>query len=94
ADAVSVRARLYENLTDTDKELFGEDGSININPASLTVCDPCYVEPALAEAEPYDRFQFVRNGFFVADPKDSKPGVPVFNRIVSLKSSFKLPKEQ
>ncbi len=50
------------------------------------------MEPALAEAKPYDSFQFVRNGYFCADSHDSKPGAPVFNRIVSLKSSFKLPK--
>ena len=49
-------------------------------------------EPALAAAAPYDRFQFVRNGYFCADSKDSRDGAPVFNRIVSLKSSFKLPK--
>jgi glutaminyl-tRNA synthetase len=50
------------------------------------------VEPALAEAKAYDSFQFMRNGYFCADCKDSKKGQPVFNRIVSLKSSFKLPK--
>ena len=63
---------------------------MNLNPDSLEICD-AYLEQSLAKAEPYDRFQFVRNGFFCADAKDSLPGAPVFNRIVSLKSSFKLP---
>ena len=52
----------------------------------------CYVEPALKGAEPYDSFQFVRQGFFNVDVRDSKPDALVFNRIVSLKSSFVLPK--
>ena len=63
-------------------------------PNSLTELDNCYVEPALADAKAYDSFQFVRNGFFCADYKDSREGAPVFNRIVSLKSSFKLPKQE
>ena len=63
---------------------------MNINPDSLTVCN-AKVEPALMDAKAYDSYQFVRQGFFVADAKDSAPGNPVFNRIVSLKSSFKLP---
>ena len=68
-----------------------EDGSLNVNPNSLTKVT-AYVEPALMEAKGYDSFQFVRTGFFCADIHDSKEGAPVFNRIVSLKSSFKLPK--
>ena len=71
-----------------------EDGSLNLNPNSLTVLDDCYLEPALKEAKAYDSYQFVRTGFFCADCRDSKPGAPVFNRIVSLKSSFKLPKPE
>jgi len=70
--------------------MFAEDGTLNLNPDSLAVREECYVEPALAEAVAGDRFQFVRNGFFCVDTKDSSPGAPVFNRIVSLKSSFKL----
>ena len=90
--AVKVTARLYESLVDPDKEeIYDEEGNVNVNPASLTTIEDCYVEPELAEAKPYDRFQFVRNGFFCVDAKDSKEGAPVFNRIVSLKSSFKLP---
>lgn len=51
----------------------------------------CYLEPSLKDAKAYDSFQFVRNGFFCVDAKDSKEDALVFNRIVSLKSSFKLP---
>ncbi len=92
--AVRVTARLYESLIDEEKEVYDEEGNVNVNPNSLELIDDCYVEPKLAEAKAYDSFQFVRNGFFVADAKDSKPGAPVFNRIVSLKSSFKLPTAQ
>lgn len=89
--AAKAECRLYENIVDEEKGVYNkEDGSLNLNPNSLVVLKDCYVEPALAEAEAYDSFQFVRNGFFCADCHDSKPGEPVFNRIVSLKSSFKL----
>ena len=90
--AKQVEVRLYENIVDEEKGKLNEDGSLNLNPNSLTILKNCYVEPALAEAEAYDSLQFVRNGFFCADCKDSKPGEPVFNRIVSLKSSFKIQK--
>ena len=92
AQAVEAEVRLYENIIDEEKGKYNEDGSLNLNPNSLTVLEHCYVEPELAKAEAYDSFQFVRQGYFCADCKDSKPGHPVFNRIVSLKSSFKLPK--
>lgn len=82
--------RLYENIVDEELGVYNEDGSLNLNPNSLTVLENCVVEPSLMEAKPYDSFQFVRQGFFCADAKDSKPGQPVFNRIVSLKSSFKI----
>ncbi len=91
ADAVPCTVRLYENIIDEEKGVYNEDGSLNLNPNSLTVCQ-AYVEPALAQAKAYDRFQFVRNGYFCADYKDSAEGAPVFNRIVGLKSSFVLPK--
>lgn len=71
--------------------MYNEDGSLNLNPDSLKVLRDCWIEPALAGAKAYDSFQFVRQGFFCADARDSKPGALVFNRIVSLKSSFKLP---
>ncbi len=90
-DAVQAEVRLYENIVDEEKGVYNEDGSLNINPDSLTV-KQAYLEPALAQAEPYDSFQFVRNGYYCVDAKDSREGRPVFNRIVSLKSSFKLPK--
>ena len=95
--ATPVQVRLYENLIDEKKademgSTYDENGELYLNPNSLTVCG-AYVEPALKEAKAYDRFQFVRQGFFCADYKDSKEGAPVFNRIVSLKSSFVLPKE-
>ena len=87
-----VTVRLYENLVDESKGVYDkETGELNLNPNSLTVCE-AYVEPALLDAKPYDSFQFVRNGYFTADCRDSAPGAPVFNRIVSMKSSFKLPK--
>ena len=90
--AVSVECRLYENIVDEEKGKLNEDGSLNLNPNSLTIIKNCYVEPALAEAKPYDSYQFVRNGCFCADCKDSTPEHLVFNRIVSLKSSFKIAK--
>ena len=92
--AKQVTVRLYENIVDEDLGVYNEDGSLNLNPNSLTVLDQCYVEPSLADAKAYESFQFVRNGFFCVDYKDSTDGAPVFNRIVSLKSSFKLPKQQ
>ena len=90
--AVKATARLYENLVDEEKGVYNkEDGSLNLNPDSLKVCENCYIEPAVGGAKAYDSFQFVRNGFYCVDSKDSKEDALVFNRIVSLKSSFKLP---
>ena len=91
--AIKVKARLYENIIDEEKGVYNEDGSLNLNPNSLTELDNCYVEPAIRGAKAYDSFQFVRNGFFCVDYKDSTENHPVFNRIVSLKSSFVLPKK-
>lgn len=90
AEAVKAEVRLYENIVDEEKGVYNEDGSLNLNPNSLTVRTNCYVEPSLVEAKAYDSFQFVRQGFFCVDSKDSTPENLVFNRIVSLKSSFKL----
>ncbi len=89
--AVDAKVRLYENLIDEEKGVYNEDGSMNINPDSLKVLKG-KLEPALQGAKAYESFQFVRNGFFCVDAKDSKEDKLVFNRIVSLKSSFKLPK--
>lgn len=91
--AVKATVRLYENLVDEEKGVYNEeDGSINLNPNSLVELKDCCLEPSLADAKPYDSFQFVRQGFFCVDAKDSKPDALVFNRIVGLKSSFVLPK--
>ncbi len=88
--AGKVTARLYEQLIDEEKGKLNEDGSLNFNPNSLEVVENCYVEPLLMEAKPYESFQFVRDGYFCVDCRDSKEGQPVFNRVVSLKSSFKI----
>jgi len=90
--ALKAEMRLYENIVDEEKGKLDENGNLNLNPNSLTILKDCYVESCLKDAKAYDSFQFVRNGFFCVDAKDSKPDALVFNRIVSLKSSFKLPK--
>ena len=89
---INAECRLYDNLIDEEKGVYNEDGSMNINPDSLTVVKNAVLETSLKDAKPLESFQFVRNGFFCVDSKDSKPNALVFNRIVSLKSSFKLPK--
>lgn len=91
-EAIQVEARLYENIIDEEKGVYNEDGSMNINPNSLKVVKNCYVEPVVEKAEAYESFQFVRQGYFCVDCKDSKQGELVFNRVVSQKSSYKLPK--
>ena len=91
-EALNAEVRLYENIIDEEKGVYDENGSLNLNPNSITVIKNAKLEPELKDAVAYDKFQFVRNGFFCVDSKDSKPGAPVFNRIVSLKSSFVLPK--
>lgn len=90
--AVKAECRLYENLIDEEKGKLNEDGSLNLNPNSLKIVTECYVEPGLKDAKAFDSFQFVRNGYFCVDCKDSTPEHLVFNRIVSLKSSFKIAK--
>ena len=92
--AVKAEVRLYENIVDEELGVYNEDGSLNLNPNSLNVLKECYVEPSLADAKGYDSFQFVRQGYFCVDAKDSKEDALVFNRIVSLKSSYKLPAQQ
>ena len=90
ATAIGATVRLYENLIDEEKGVYNEDGSLNLNPNSRTVIDNCVLEESLANAKAYESFQFVRNGFFCVDYKDSKEGSLVFNRVVSLKSSFRI----
>ena len=89
-DVIEAKVRLYENIIDEEKGVYDENGELNLNPCSLKEMK-AVIEPSVRDAKPFDRFQFVRNGFFSVDPKDSGEGRPVFNRIVSLKSSFKLP---
>ncbi len=91
AHAVKAEVRLYENLIDEEKGVYNEDGSLNLNPNSRTILKECYIEDNVRGAKPYDSFQFVRQGYFCVDARDSKDDALVFNRIVSLKSSFKLP---
>ena len=93
ADAIKAEVRLYENIIDEEKGVYNDDGSLNLNPNSLTVMGECYIEPSVKEAKAYDSYQFVRQGFFCVDCRDSKPEALVFNRIVSLKSSYVLPKQ-
>jgi len=88
--ALKAEVRLYENIIDEEKGVYNEDGSININPNSVTILKNCFVEPDFAKAQSEEKFQFVRNGYFCVDSKDSKTESLVFNRIVSLKSSFKI----
>lgn len=87
--AVEAEVRLYENIVDGEKGAYKEDGTVNVNPNSLTILEKCYLEPALKDAKPYDSFQFLRHGYFCVDCKDSKENHLVFNRIVSQKSSYK-----
>ncbi len=90
--SVKAQVRLYENIIDEEKGVYNEDQSLNLNPNSLTVLNDCRIEPSVANAAAYDSFQFVRQGFFCVDCKDSGKDGLVFNRIVSLKSSYALPK--
>ena len=92
SSAYTATVRLYENIIDEEKGVYNEeDGSLNLNPDSVRVCEGAKCEPSLKDAQAFDRFQFVRAGYFCVDEKDHTPGAPVFHRIVSLKSSFKLP---
>ena len=88
-DCLDATVRLYENLVDEEKGKLNADGTLNLNPNSRTILEHCKLESSLKDAKPFDSFQFVRNGFFNVDCRDSEDGRPVFNRIVGLKSSFK-----
>jgi len=90
--AVKCETRLYENIVDEEKGKLNEDGTLNLNPNSIRVMKNSYIEESIKEAKKGDRFQFVRTGYFIVDTKDTTDENYVFNRIVSLKSSFKLPK--
>ena len=88
--AVNAECRLYENLVDEEKGKLDANGNLNLNPNSRIILKDCKLEPNFDGAKAYDSYQFVRNGFFCVDSKDSRPDSLVFNRVVSLKSSFKL----
>lgn len=89
SDCVDAEVRLYENIVDEEKGVYNEDGSLNLNPNSMTVMEHCKLETCLKDSKAYDSYQFVRNGYYCCDAKDSRPDHLVFNRIVSLKSSYK-----
>lgn len=90
ATAIKAECRLYENIVDEEKGKLDEEGNLNLNPNSLTVLKDCYIEGGIAGCKKYDSYQFLRNGYFCVDCKDSTDEKTVFNRIVGLKSSFKL----
>ena len=87
--SIPAEIRLYENIVNEEAGAYDEDGNVNVNPDSLKIKNG-YLEENLKGLKPYDKFQFVRNGYFSVDP-DAAEDKPVINRIVSLKSSFKLP---
>jgi glutamine--tRNA ligase len=88
--AIKAECRLYENIVDEEKGKLDDEGNLNLNPNSLTVLKDCYIESGIYGCKKYDSFQFLRNGYFCVDCKDSTDEKTVFNRIVGLKSSFKL----
>lgn len=93
--ALSCQVRLFENIVDEEKGVYDDEtGELNLNPNSLQILEDCKVEPSLKGAQAPESFQFVRTGFFCVDSKLNTEEKPVFNRIVSLKSSFKLPAAQ
>ena len=93
--ALSCQVRLFENIVDEEKGVYDDEtGELNLNPNSLQILEDCKVEPSLKGAKAPESFQFVRTGFFCVDSKLNTEEKPVFNRIVSLKSSFKLPAAQ
>ncbi len=87
--AEKAEVRLYENIVDEEKGVYNEDGSLNLNPDSITILKECFIEPSVQGSKAYDSYQFLRHGYFCVDSKDSSAEHLVFNRIVSLKSSYK-----
>ena len=91
AHAVDTEVRLYDTLFSVevpDDVPEGQDFTETLNPESLEVLPGCKLEPSLAAAGPGSRYQFERLGYFCADPLDSRPGAPVFNRTVTLKDTW------
>ena len=90
--ALRAEVRLYDRLfsvADPDEGLDeGEDFTKNLNPDSLVVVNPAWVEPSLSADPPGSRYQFERQGYFVSDPVDSEPGALVFNRTVTLRDRW------
>ncbi|MCR4400981.1 MAG: glutamine--tRNA ligase, partial [Syntrophomonadaceae bacterium] len=86
--ALPATVRLYDHLFVEAAGGQEEDWLARLNPRSLEELKGCMLEPAAAAAQPGDRFQFLRQGYFFADPVDSQPGAPVFNRIVALRDSW------
>ena len=89
ADALDAEVRLYENLIDEEKGKLNEDGTLNFNPNSLEIIEHAKLEKASGELKPGDHVQFIRNGYFCVDSKDTTDEHKVFNRVVGLKSSYK-----
>ncbi|HHU70802.1 MAG TPA: glutamine--tRNA ligase/YqeY domain fusion protein [Clostridiales bacterium] len=89
SSAINAEVRLYENIVDEEKGVYNEDGSLNLNPNSITVLKNCYIESSVKGEVAPASFQFLRQGYFCLDSKDTSPEHLVFNRIVSLKSSYK-----
>ncbi len=89
ADCLDAEVRLYENLIDEEKGKLNEDGTLNFNPNSLEILEHAKLEKASADLQPGDHVQFIRNGYFCVDTKDTTPDHIVFNRVVGLKSSYK-----
>lgn len=85
---IKAEARIYDNLVDEEQGIYDEEGNPNINKNSLIIKD-CYIEPSVSDAKILDSYQFLRNGFFCVDSKYTTNEKLVFNRIVSLKSSYK-----
>ncbi len=89
ADCLDAEVRLYENLIDEEKGKLNEDGTLNFNPNSLEILEHAKLEKASADLQPGDHVQFIRNGYFCVDTKDTTDDHKVFNRVVGLKSSYK-----
>ena len=89
-DCIDAEIRLYDRLFTTEQPDLADCNYLDfINPDSLTIVKGAKLEKSLSAAAPEDRFQFLRNGYFCADSKDSTPEAPVFNMAVSLKDSYK-----
>jgi glutaminyl-tRNA synthetase len=87
AHAVDAEVRLYDRLFDVE-DPSGDDWLDHLNRASLERIPAAKLEPSLRDAAPGSRWQFERIGYFCADPVDSRPGAPVFNRTVTLRDTW------